>query len=45
VWQDLPALEKTWKQRDGFAPAMPSERRECLVAGWRDAVARTLSKR
>jgi glycerol kinase len=45
VWNDLGALERTWKQRDGFAPAMPAERRAHLVAGWRDAVARTLSKR
>jgi glycerol kinase len=45
VWNDLGALERTWKQRDGFAPAMPAERRAHLVAGWRDAVARTLSAR
>ena len=43
VWDDLQAVERTWKQRDGFAPAMPAERRAHLVEGWRDAVARTLS--
>jgi glycerol kinase len=45
VWDDLPAIERTWKQRDSFAPAMPDERRDGLIGGWRDAVARTLSKR
>jgi glycerol kinase len=44
VWDDLPALERTWKQRDAFSPAMASDRRERLIAGWREAVARTLSK-
>ena len=44
VWDDLPALERTWKQRDSFTPVMAPERRERLIAGWRDAVARTLSK-
>ena len=45
VWGDLPALERTWKQFDSFRPAMDPDRRERLIAGWRDAVARTLSKR
>ena len=45
VWDDLPALERTWKRRDSFKPVMAPERRERLIAGWRDAVARTLSKR
>ncbi len=45
VWDDLPALERTWKQRDRFTPEMPAERRERLIGGWREAVARTLSKR
>jgi glycerol kinase len=45
VWKDLPALERTWQQSDNFRPAMPADRRERLIAGWRDAVARTLSKR
>jgi len=44
VWADLPALERTWKQRDAFRPAMPLDHRERLIAGWRDAVARMLSK-
>jgi glycerol kinase len=44
VWADLPALERTWRKRDGFSPAMPPERRDRLIVRWRDAVARTLSK-
>ena len=46
VWDDLAgASSATWKQRDSFTPAMPTDARERLIAGWRDAVARTLSKR
>ena len=43
VWSGLEAIERTWKQRDRFMPAMPPNRRSALVAGWRDAVRRTLS--
>ena len=45
VWDGLSALERTWRQRDSFAPRMADDRRSMLVAGWRAAVARTLSKR
>ena len=45
VWSGLEAIERTWKQRDCFMPAMPPDRRSALVAGWRDAVKRTLSAR
>ena len=45
VWNDLPALERDVEAARQFHPAMPAERRERLIAGWRDAVARTLSKR
>ena len=41
----LESIERTWKQRDCFMPAMPPDRRSALVAGWRDAVKRTLSTR
>ena len=44
VWDDLPALERTWKQHQDFRPAMDPERRDRLIASWRDAVTRTLSK-
>ena len=45
VWEGLTALERTWQQRDSFTPRMAEDRRAMLVAGWRAAVARTLSKR
>jgi glycerol kinase len=45
VWDGLSALERTWRQRDSFAPRMADDRRSMLVAGWRAAVARTMSKR
>jgi glycerol kinase len=43
IWSDLDALGRTWKQRDCFQPSMQNDRREQLIGGWRDAVARTLS--
>jgi len=45
VWPDLKALAETWKRQDRFDPAMSAERRSELVAGWRNAVERTLSNR
>ena len=39
VWDGLSALERTWRQRDSFAPRMADDRRSMLVAGWRAAVA------
>jgi glycerol kinase len=43
VWADLGALTNIRKQRDAFYPSMPAERRETLIKGWRDAVAKTLT--
>ncbi|MEY2926262.1 MAG: hypothetical protein RL367_739 [Pseudomonadota bacterium] len=43
VWPDLEALAKTWRASDSFAPRMEPRRREKLIAGWQDAVARTLT--
>jgi glycerol kinase len=43
VWADLGALTKIWKQRDAFRPTMSAERRETLLNGWREAVAKTLT--
>jgi glycerol kinase len=43
VWPGLDAVARTWKRRDCFEPAMPAESRERLVAGWRKAVAKTLT--
>ena len=45
VWPGLDALARTWEAQDRFVPAMPQDQRERLVAGWRNAVARTLSRR
>ena len=42
VWADLPALSKTWSVAHRFEPKLNRDRREALLAGWRDAVARTL---
>ena len=45
VWPDPEVIARTWKRRDRFEPKMPPDQRECLVAGWRSAVARTLPAR
>ncbi len=44
VWSGLDALEKLWSREECFEPSMTEEARAPLVAGWRDAVARTLAK-
>ena len=44
VWPDLDAIGATWECRDRFEPALEAERRDALVADWRSAVARTLSR-
>ncbi len=43
VWKDLDALSDTWARRDCFEPTMDADQRETLVAGWRAAVAKTLT--
>jgi glycerol kinase len=45
LWADLGAVAATWKPRDRFEPRMRAAQRERLVAGWRNAVARTLDER
>jgi glycerol kinase len=42
VWTDLESLERTWQTGAVFAPALTPARRQRLLEGWRDAVARTL---
>ncbi|HXN80290.1 MAG TPA: glycerol kinase GlpK [Steroidobacteraceae bacterium] len=42
VWKDLGSLADTWSTAASFAPAMTPARRAALIAGWRDAVQRTL---
>jgi glycerol kinase len=43
VWPDRDAFAKSWKRDQRFTPAMDDATRGKLVAGWRDAVRRTLS--
>jgi glycerol kinase len=45
VWADLNAIAATWQGRDEFTPVLSPDRRDELVAGWRTAVAKTLSNR
>jgi glycerol kinase len=45
VWSGQAELAKTWTCSRRFEPGMDSARRETLVAGWQDAVARTRSRR
>jgi len=42
VWKDLESLATTWRKAAEFVPSMPAARRARLIAGWRQAVARTL---
>jgi glycerol kinase len=44
VWADLDAIARTWKLKDRFEPSMSPKKRERLIEGWRNAVARTLSR-
>ena len=44
LWDDLAELSSKWKMNDRFEPAMDSSKRERLIAGWRSAVERTLSR-
>jgi len=44
LWADLDALSSTWKRSDRFEPAMDGKKRDRLVAGWRSAVERVLSR-
>ncbi len=42
VWKDLDSVAATWQKAAEFSPSMPAARRAQLIAGWRDAIARTL---
>ena len=44
VWSGLEELSRTWAAADRFESRMESRLRNKLVAGWDDAVARTLSR-
>ncbi|WBH15767.1 glycerol kinase GlpK [Sphingomonas radiodurans] len=43
IWSGLDELAALWSRERCFEPAMSEEARAPLVAGWRDAVRRTLS--
>ena len=43
VWPNLDALSRIWTRQDAFRPQMAPELRDDLIAGWRRAVAKTLS--
>lgn len=42
VWNDLDDLARTWTGREPQQPAMAADQRETLLAGWHDALRRTL---
>ena len=44
VYGDFDAFRESWSLDRSFAPAMDAGRRERLVAGWDDAVRRTLTR-
>jgi glycerol kinase len=45
VWPDATAFAQSWARDYRFEPQMDQATRQGLVAGWEDAVSRTLSKR
>jgi glycerol kinase len=42
VWRDLDAVAATWHRAAEFSPSMSAARRTGLIAGWRQAIERTL---
>jgi glycerol kinase len=44
VWPDEAGFAKSWRLDRRFEPAMTADEREAKLAGWRDAVLRTLSR-
>ena len=43
VWSNLEELAGIWRRRDKFEPSMAEKRRNDLLAGWRRAIAKTLT--
>ena len=43
VWAGLEELSGIWKRQDCFVPRMAAEQRKALLAGWKAALAKTLS--
>jgi glycerol kinase len=44
VWPDRAAFAKAWHSDRQFLPTMPDTERQAKIAGWRDAVSRTVSR-
>jgi glycerol kinase len=44
IWPDLQSLSRTWTRAVRFEPKMSGRLRSALLAGWKDAVERTLSR-
>jgi glycerol kinase len=44
VWKDLESVGATWSTAAVFAPGMTPARRSALIAGWHEAVERTLHR-
>src|SRR5215469_5719423 len=42
VWKDVESVAATWHKSAEFSPSMPAARRTGLIAGWRQAIERTL---
>jgi glycerol kinase len=42
VWPDLKSIAATWRAAAFYGPTMRAAERRTLIAGWREAVARTL---
>jgi len=42
-WPDIDALRRNWSEDKRWTPAIDSQRREALYAGWQKAVERTLN--
>ena len=42
VWKDLDEVAATWKRGAVFEPRMDGEQRARMIAGWKDALKRTL---
>ena len=45
VWPDMAGFAKAWQLERRFEPNIPQSQRELKLAGWRDAVSRTLTER
>jgi glycerol kinase len=44
VWSGIDELSRTWSAAVSFQPRMDADLRRTLVAGWEDAVSRTLNR-